>query len=1495
MIETLAKTGKKALTATVVGTTIAWTTGVAAFVPMLAGAATLTDGDLIKASGAAVYYYRGTDGKRCPFPNDKIFHSWFSDFKSVKTIMDGELQAIGLCKTPMTYRPGTRLVKITTDPKVYAVEAPNMLRHVADEATAKALFGDNWAKQIDDVGDVFFGNYDASDKQVTVTMPPAGSVFKASDTSKLYYIDKSTAGAYTKREIADLNAFKANGWMEKDIHSVAPSVLAGLTAGAGISAVEKALSMPQWSAAAQLPATPETPVAVAGTLSVSLDASTPATGATLVTGGATATVANAGQLAGKLAVFSFMNGGSAELKVTSLSLKRLGVSADTTLSSVYLYDGANRVSDGASVSSGKITFNSSTGLFTIAGGATKKIWVGANIPGGTSGQTVGVGIVDAASIVTSPSATISGTFPVNGNLSSIAQASLATVNFGAVTPAASNIDPQNDYVMWQSTATIGTRAVNFGCATFREVGSGDYKDIQNFRLLVDGAQVGTPVMNVNSDGYVVFSVSPAKKLETGGRVIKVLADIIGGTNRTFSLSLRDVADSCFSDVDYNANVTPNVGGAAFSARTSGDQTVNAGTLTITKTTDSPSGNVVLTGTNVLLGKYTLAATGEAMKIESLFVRAIRNGGAGAATIVLRNGALYANGVQIGSTTALATVAAGTQYSLGSSLVVEPGKPVTLEVKADIFNNDSTGTALAAGDTLQASIVGTANNVQRTKTLNYGTFPGVGADLNANVLTIASGSLTLTKDQAYGNQNVVVPKQQVLLGQWSLTNAGSVEDVNLNTLQVDLTFADEFAAADLTNVYVKYGTKTGSTKATISATAGANTWSINETLAKGSSMMVQVYGDLAAGAVVTETAADTVIPSLLVGGTTALSSTAVNTNSNAVLAGQTTTARTAGVLTVSVDSSSPVAAQSISGTTSDGALKLKLSGTREDLFVKDLTFRADTIGHEVAISAMSLWQSSAVNGPWTQVGEAKSYELATGNTPGKSRWTLSGDGRVKVAKDATVYLLVKPTYVNSQQTPTTANWMPYIFLSDLQAEGSTGVLAANGTDTTLVNSTGIVIQANTSASYVNSTETKGTLEVTASSSTLPTANGITFSPGDVIFVDANADASWDMATEELMVVLYDGGANLTVQRGAFGTTGVAYDNAGDNIYRLSNTVALQTYGGIVGSVQTVTPNKLTLGISSTGYVHGTAQKVASLVATAGTNASDPGQNNITLTYVDLTVSKSTASINNVILYPSQFDLNSSYDTTCIALSQTKWRCTLDTTGSANVVTEGSANTYYVYADVGYSNTGGSIEFSIANLGTGAGADVSWSAANGDATTVALTWVNQGVTQIKAGAQSTTAAVTDSDTTIPVLSTVTVANVAAAGSIAPTDTVTLTFSERIDPTSINASLVPSTATSTVTGVAAASTGGVTVVGATGIVTVTNIVAFDSGDSIAANQNFTTDLALNTAGTILTVTLNSGTARVVTGGAAISATSTASTVKDVNNNALGAAAVATFTGTW
>lgn len=115
-------------------------------------------GQLVRMDGLSSLYYVAGDGKRYVFPNEKTYKSWFTDFNDVITLTQGELTALPLGGNVL-YRPGTLLIKITTDPKVYAVSNGGVLRWIKTEAAAKALYGDNWSKLIDDVPDSFFTNY----------------------------------------------------------------------------------------------------------------------------------------------------------------------------------------------------------------------------------------------------------------------------------------------------------------------------------------------------------------------------------------------------------------------------------------------------------------------------------------------------------------------------------------------------------------------------------------------------------------------------------------------------------------------------------------------------------------------------------------------------------------------------------------------------------------------------------------------------------------------------------------------------------------------------------------------------------------------------------------------------------------------------------------------------------------------------------------------------------------------------------------------------------------------------------------------------------------------------------------------------------------------------------------------------------------------------------------------------------------------------------------
>jgi len=121
-------------------------------------AATYTYGDLIKGQSFTSVYYYAENGKRYVFPNEKTYFTWYENFDDIVTISDAELGSI-MIGGNVTYRPGYKMLKITTSPKTYAVEGGGVIRWVKTQEAAETLFGTNWNNQIDDVPDAFFTNY----------------------------------------------------------------------------------------------------------------------------------------------------------------------------------------------------------------------------------------------------------------------------------------------------------------------------------------------------------------------------------------------------------------------------------------------------------------------------------------------------------------------------------------------------------------------------------------------------------------------------------------------------------------------------------------------------------------------------------------------------------------------------------------------------------------------------------------------------------------------------------------------------------------------------------------------------------------------------------------------------------------------------------------------------------------------------------------------------------------------------------------------------------------------------------------------------------------------------------------------------------------------------------------------------------------------------------------------------------------------------------------
>ena len=120
---------------------------------MAAGnAAACVSGTLIKRPQFSAVYYCGADAKRYVFPNQKVYFSWYSDFTSGTSLTVEALASIPLGGN-VTYRPGVTLVKVLTDPKLYAVSQHGTPRWVMSPEIAASLYGTAWNKHIQDIPD----------------------------------------------------------------------------------------------------------------------------------------------------------------------------------------------------------------------------------------------------------------------------------------------------------------------------------------------------------------------------------------------------------------------------------------------------------------------------------------------------------------------------------------------------------------------------------------------------------------------------------------------------------------------------------------------------------------------------------------------------------------------------------------------------------------------------------------------------------------------------------------------------------------------------------------------------------------------------------------------------------------------------------------------------------------------------------------------------------------------------------------------------------------------------------------------------------------------------------------------------------------------------------------------------------------------------------------------------------------------------------------------
>ena len=868
--------------------------------------ATASAGDLIKMDGLSSVYYLGADNKRYVFPNEQTYFSWYSDWSSVVTVPQSELEGYALAAN-VTIRSGTKLVKITTDPTVYAVEPGGTLRSIVSETNAINLWGADWATKVVDVPDSFFTNYTVG-TVLAEGVYPSGSLVKASDSVDVYYYDGTNYRVFSSE-----TSFTGNRFSFDNVITVPDTVT--VTAGGTEVAASEFIDTSEGAGG----------VAGAGTgLTVALASDTPAS-ATVITN-TTATTGN-GQANVHFVKVNFTASSDGDVKVTNLKFKRSGISSDTDVEYLYLYDGADRLTGGVSISSNYVTFNDASGLFTVSAGTTKTVTLtGDMLYSATSGKTINFKVV-SSSDVTTDGAAISGSFPVTGNLMSTAVATdLGRLSITHAFPSsAQTVDPDTtEHEVSRMTFQSHEQELSIEKIVFTEIGSIQSDDLVNFKLYTGGTLVGETA-SMNSDYELIFDLSgnPFVISKGSSKVMSLRADIAKGSTRTFYFTIQNQYDVLVKDTNYGVYVEPYAAGSwtvIQPTTTATDKfTINSGSLSITRSTTSPTEDLVLDGTNAVIGEWDFRASGENMKVKDFTVTTTYTGTVKGG---LDNGKIFVDGVQVGTSKDLTDATSDdgsdttTTWGFGSTFVVEAGETATVQVIADV--KTSTSTSFSGDETVRVSILTSASNVQRMSSLSYQSAISA-VNGSAAALSVSAAALTISKYSGYGDQTIIAGTNNAKLGSFVISS-GAAENVDVSSITVGLSSAE---AATISNLYLKdsaTGSQLGDIKVSPST---SNIVSVSFNVSS-EGKIIDVYADVKAGSNIGPWNA-----SMTADGTGANTSKSASASASVI---QTMTVASTGTLTVT------------NGSHPDAAILLAGSS---DHYVGEFSFNAQNEGFTVS--------------------------------------------------------------------------------------------------------------------------------------------------------------------------------------------------------------------------------------------------------------------------------------------------------------------------------------------------------------------------------------------------------------------------------------------------------------------------------------------------------------------------------------------------------------------
>ncbi|MDD3123786.1 MAG: hypothetical protein PHC62_09815, partial [Candidatus Izemoplasmatales bacterium] len=469
------------------------------------------------------------------------------------------------------------------------------------------------------------------------------------------------------------------------------------------------------------------------------------------------------------------------INVSGIKLTAYGLSDATYIDDATFYDNGTKIGTSKDFNSDRVAnFNFANPIY-VAAGTTKTLTVKATILDTKTG-TFGLGIASASDI-TSTGASVSGSFPVKGNLLTSVEGAIGSLTIDSATASNPVANFGEDNVL---LADFTLKADNKEDALIQSIslyngGTRNNNIVSNLRLVVDGEEIATG--NYSND-YATFTLN-SYLIEKNDTVnVEVYGDMgITSANDTVKLYLKNTNDlvAVGKTQGFTLNVANTGVGALTSANaitvklTTGDLTIDA------NKTATPAKDIKADTTDVVLATLTIQSNGEDATITEIkgdASKAFNITSSDTTNNVLENVELVDK--TSGGVYDLEVASSSGRYdlTLSDEISLVKGVAKTFEIRADILKGTAEST------TFKVNFAGTAMTVEGEVSGDPITAVTPSA-VYGSLITVKTAKLTVTP-VVLTDLNVVGGASDIVVYK-AMVEAGTADSVKIQSLK--LTTAD----------------------------------------------------------------------------------------------------------------------------------------------------------------------------------------------------------------------------------------------------------------------------------------------------------------------------------------------------------------------------------------------------------------------------------------------------------------------------------------------------------------------------------------------------------------------------------------------------------------------------------------------------------------------------------------------------------------------------------